>query len=65
MTAPLPCGRPDPAAVALHRMDAAVAEFVAAWRATNDPDLMAAANDAYAAALDVIEADIAPTRRTR
>lgn len=48
-----------PATIALRRMDAAGAEFVAAWRAAgDDPDHMAAANDAYAAALDVIGADI-------
>lgn len=56
---PLPCGwTPDPADVAMRRMDAAGAAFVAAWQATDDPDLMAAADATFAAALDAIEADI-------
>lgn len=64
---PLPCGwTPDPAAVALHRMDAAGRRYAAAVQAANgDPDGIAAAERDLTAALDAIEADIAAATETR
>jgi len=55
--APLPCGwRPDPARIALRRMDQAGARYAAEVQAANgDADLIAIAERAFVAELDAIE----------